>query len=831
MKKLIFNKSNLNHLFVAVFFALLSVGFMSPILSGKSLLQSDTYQMRAVQSEIRKFSIENNNEYTGWTNSMFGGMPTYFVGGDYSEGIFVKLQPYIYYLFTQDGTFIFLYLIGAYLLLISLGVGVFPAIMGAIGYAFFSYNILIIEAGHLAKVYALAFVPLMLSGLIWGFRDKPWLGAAIFSLGLGLELNANHFQITYYSAFIIIILSIFEVVRAIKNKKLGNFILASGLCLTLGLLVIGTNTSRLWTSNDYAKYTMRGGSELSDNGSSTKGLEKDYAFEWSYGKLESFSFLIPNFSGGGSGELDKNSESFKALTSLGVDFEQAQQFVKSLPTYWGDQQFVSGTTYSGAILLFLFLLGLFYANERYKLPFLVSGVLCLFISWGGNLGLFNNLLFDYLPYFNKFRAVSMILTLFQLCVVAIAAMGLHTIITNKPIWSDFKKPFLVSLGIAGGLCLIFAVVPGIFNFTSTKDAQFKEVLGQSFGNNQTAVNQVYNALLADRESLMSSDAIRSLVLILITALVLWLYVKNTLKNTTIVGALVVILVLFDLWSVDKRYLTKDDFQKKPDAIDNLFSPTAADQQILQDKSLSYRVIDVSSSPFTNSLTSVYHKSIGGYSAAKLSRFNDLIEQQISKNNMEVLNMLNTKYFIVKGQDGNPTSQLNPAALGNAWFVSDLKVVSGAKEEMKALDSLNPAKTLVVEKAFLTDLGNIKPASDPTGSITLTSYSPKHLEYNFESDKDQIVVFSEVYYKGNVDWVSTIDGKPAKHIRGNYLLRAMAVPAGKHKIEFTFDPVSIKVGQKYDRNTSIAWVVLVFGSLFMHFRKKGKKEETKDNSKN
>ncbi len=824
MKKLIFNKANLNHLFVAVFFALLSVGFMSPILSGKSLLQSDTYQMRAVQSEIRKFSIENNNEYTGWTNSMFGGMPTYFVGGDYSEGLFVKIQPYIYYLFTQDGTFIFLYLLGAYLLLISLGVGVFPAIMGAIGFAFFSYNILIIEAGHLAKVYALAFVPLMLAGLVWAFRDKPWLGAAVFSLGLGLELNANHFQITYYSAFIIIVISIFEVIRAVKNGKIAKFLLASGLCLTMGVLVIGTNTSRLWTSNDYAKYTMRGGSELSE-GVASKGLEKDYAFEWSYGKLESFSFLIPNFSGGGSGELDKDSESFKELTALGVDFGQAQQFVKSLPTYWGDQQFVSGTTYSGAILLFLFLLGLYFANERYKLPFLVSGVLCLFISWGGNLGLFNNLLFDYLPYFNKFRAVSMILTLFQLCVVAIAAMGLHTILSSKPTWENFKKPFLISLGIAGGLCLVFAIIPGIFNFTSTKDAQFKEMIGQSFGNNQSAVNQVYNALLADRESLMSSDAIRSLILILITALVLWLYVKNTLKNASIVGGLLVVLVLFDLWSVDKRYLTKDDFQKKPDTIDNLFSPSSADTQILQDKSLSYRVIDVSSSPFTNSMTSVYHKSIGGYSAAKLSRFNDLIEKQISKNNMGVLNMLNTKYFIVKGQDGNVTSQQNTAALGNAWFVSDLKVVEGAKQEMNALDSLNPAKTLVVDKTFLSDLGNAKPDKEPNGIVTLTKYSPKHLEYNFESDSDQIVVFSEIFYKGNIDWISTIDGKPAKHIRGNYVLRAMAVPAGKHKIEFTFDPVSIKVGQKYDRNTSIAWVVLVFGSLFMHFRVSLKKEGT------
>ncbi|MCP9767655.1 hypothetical protein EGI22_07000 [Lacihabitans sp. LS3-19] len=816
MKNILFKRSHLSHLLAITIFILLSVGFMNPILSGKTLQQSDTYQMHAVQSEIRKFGQENHGEYTGWTNSMFGGMPTYFVGGDYSEGVFVKVQPFIYNLFSQQGTFIFLYLLGAYLLLIALGVKTIPAIIGSLGYAFFSYNILIIEAGHLAKVYALAFLPIMVAGLVWGFRGKPWLGAAVFSLGLGLELNANHFQITYYSAFIIGVLAVFELVRAIKSKHLNNFLIASGLSLVLGLLVVGTNTSRLWTSTDYAKYTMRGGSDLKSKGPN-QGLEKDYAFEWSYGKLESFSFLIPNFSGGGSGELDKDSQSFKTLTALGVDYGQALQFAKSLPTYWGDQQFVSGPTYSGAIILFLFILGLFFANERYKLPFLISGIICLFISWGSNLSLFNNILFDYLPYFNKFRAVSMILSLFQLCIVAIGALGLHELLVNKPSWEKFKKPLYISLGIAGGLSLFFFLLPGFIDFSTGKDIQFKEVLKQSFGSNQNAVNQLYTALLEDRESLFKSDALRSLVFILLTAGLLVLYVKNTIKNSNLVGGLLAILVLIDLWSVDKRYLNKDDFQPKPSSFESQFQQTSADLQILNDKSLSFRVIDVTSSPFTNAFTSVYHKSVGGYSAAKLSRFNDLIENQIAKNNMAVLNMLNTKYFIAKGQDGNPIAQQNAGALGNAWFVSEIKEVTGANAEMQALDSLNPAKTLVVEKQFIKDLGTINPSKDLTGTVTLTSYSPKHLEYNFESPNAQVVVFSEVFYKGNEDWISTIDGKPAPHFRGDYILRAMAIPAGKHKIEFVFDPVSVKVGQKYDRNSSIAWVGLVFVALFMHFR--------------
>lgn len=752
---------------------------------------------------------------------MFSGMPTFFIGGDYSKGVFIKLQPYIYNIFSQQGSYLFLYLLGAYLLLISLRANLISAVMGSIGYAFFSYNVLIIEAGHLAKVYALAFLPIMLAGLVLSYRGKIWLGAIIFSLGVGLELNANHFQITYYSAFLILILGVFELVRSFKEGNIGKFLVATGLCLVMGLLAVGTNSARLLTSNDYSKYTMRGGSELkSDSAASTKkGLEKDYAYEWSYGKLESLTFLIPNFSGGASGGvLDNKSESFKVLTSLGVDQVQASQFVQGLPTYWGDQMFVGGTTYSGAIICFLFILSLFFVKGRYRNPFLVSAILCLFISWGGNFTILNNIFFDYLPLFNKFRAVSMILSLFQLSMVVIVALGLSNLLQSPPTWEKFKKPLYISLAATAGIALVFALMPSLVNVTIEKDNQFKAALKQSFGDNVSAVNSLYNALIADRQSLISSDAWRSLILILITAGILWAFVNQKIKNAKVVGVLIAVLCLGDLWMVDKRYLNSDDFVRKTSNRDDQFTPSPADLQIQQDKSLSYRVLDVTSSPFNNAMPSVYHKSIGGYSAAKLSRYNDLIENQISKNNMGVINMLNTKYYIVPGQDGSaPIAQLNPGALGNAWFVSDLVLVNDANQEMKALDSLRTNNVAVVDVSKFPEVKKLQPAKTPIGSISLVSYNPDHLVYDFESGENQVVVFSEVFYKGNVDWISKIDGKQVDHFRADYVLRGMEVPAGKHKITFDFDPVTVKQGQKYDVYTSIAWVLLVVGGLFMHFR--------------
>jgi hypothetical protein len=830
MNKFINFKSLVPHILVVVFFAIISVLYMSPILDGKGMMQSDTSQMHAVQSEIRKFETENPGQYTGWTNSMFGGMPTYFVGGNYSQSIFYKAQSFIYNLFTQDGTYLFLYLLGAYILLMCLGVNLISSVLAAIGYAFFSYNLLIIEAGHIAKVYALAFSPIMLGGLVLAFKNKPWAGAALFSLGLGLELNANHYQITYYSAFVLLVFGIFELVRAIKSKTLTSFLLAAGLCLILGFTVILTNTSRIWTTMDYTKETARGGSELksTDVNKTIGGLDKDYAFEWSYGKLESLTFLIPNFSGGSGGELNEKSKSFEVLSSLGITGDQASQFVKSLPTYWGDQRFVSGTTYSGAIICFLFVLGLFFADKRYKTPFLVSAVLCLFISWGSNFSILNNLLFDYLPMFNKFRAVSMILSIFQMCLIVIAGLGLHQILTNPPTWAEFKKPLLISFTATAGLSLILSVLPSLFGFVGANDPQLIDSLKQSFGQNQSAVDSLYNALLKDRAALMTSDALRSFFLILISAGILLALVFNKLKNKNIVGGLIVLLVLIDLWSLDKRYLNANDFQTKPVSRAAEFVETALDQQILQDKSLSYRVIDVTSSPFTNALTSAFHKSLGGYSAAKLSRFVDIYDRQIAKNNMAIYNMFNVKYFIAPTQGGTPAVQLNSEALGNAWFVSEIKMVNGADAEMQALDSLKPAKTVIIDEKFNAELNGAKPANDLTGTIKLTNYQPNKLEYDFDSPNSQVVVFSEVFYKGNQDWISTIDGKESKHFRANYILRGMAIPAGKHKIEFKFDPVSIKSGQKYDRNASFAWIALMLGCLFMNFKAtNNKKDEPKD----
>lgn len=830
MKKYINFRSLLPHLIVVIGFAILSVGYMSPILNGKELRQSDPRQFIAAQQELRTYT-EETGEWTGWTNSIFGGMPTYFIGGDYSRSIFAKNQDLLYDILSRQGSYIFLYLIGAYILLFSLGAGLLPSTMGAIGYGFFSYNILIIEAGHLAKIYALAFVPIMLAGLALAFRKRPWLGAALFSLGVGLELNANHFQITYYSAFILATFAIFEIVRAFKEKRINKFALGAGLCLIMGLTAAATNTSRIWTSTDHAKQTNRGGTELAstdpDNvNKADGGLDKDYAYNWSYGKLESFTLLIPNFSGGasGGGALDNDSEVYKALTRIGVDQANAAQFTQSLPTYWGGQTFSGGPSYAGAIICFLFVLGLFFANKRYRLPYLVAGIICMIISWGGNFRVINDLLFDYLPMFNKFRSLSMIMALTQLCFVVIAALGLKAVFDNKPTWNDFKKPLAISVGVTAGLSLIFALIPSIFDMTTASDEALRSSLSQAFGDNQTAANDVYGSLLDDRASLLQADAWRSIIFILLAAGLLWAFVTDKLKSAAIVGGVLVFLTLADLWAVDKRYLNADDFERKARSLDALFTMTSADQQILQDEDPHFRVIDlVSGNPFQSSLTSYFHKSVGGYHTVKLGRYNELIENQISKNNMRVLNMLNTKYFITQGQDGQPQAQLNPDALGNAWIVNGVKMVANANEEMAALDSLNPATTAVVDERYAEYLQNVKPSGDSAATVRLTEYKPDKLTYEFNGPNQEVVVFSENYYKGNEDWISSIDGKDAPHFRANYVLRAMVVPAGKHTIEFVFNPVTVEKGQKVDLAASIAWVLLVLGALFMDFRSRKNEE--------
>jgi hypothetical protein len=816
-----FIKENYWHLIAIILFAGLSVGYMSPILQGKEMQQSDKVQAYAGQSEIYKYQKEKPGEYIGWTNSMFGGTPTFMVGGDYAEGIFLKMQKVVYYLLSLQGTYIFLYLLGCYILCLALGMGIFPSLIASIGFGFFSTNILIIEAGHLAKIYALAFVPMMLAGLIIGYRKSIWLGAIVFSVGLGFEINANHYQITYYSVFIIAILAIGELYSAIKNEQMKHFITASFLFILVGATIIGTNTSRLWTTFDYQKETIRGGSELTaakgDPEKENKGLDKAYAFEWSYGILESFTLLIPNFSGGSHGDLTEKSAVYKNLTSVGVGEEDALNFTKNLTTYWGDQMFVGGTSYSGAIICFFFVLSLFFVDKKNKIIFITAGVICLLIAWGKNFSILNYLLFDYFPLFNKFRAVSMILSLVQLCLVIMAGLGLQKIFTQKPTWEVFKKPFFMSLTTTAGLCLLFSVLSSIFGYKSVNDAQLLEGLKQSFQNNEGAVNSLYSALKEDRASLLRADAFRSLIFILSAALIIFLFIKDKLKNVTVVGTILSILVLVDLWGIDKRYLNSEDFDVRPVERSDLFTQSPADVQILQDKELSYRVIDFTVSPFTNAMASAFHKNMGGYSAAKLSRFADVIERQIAKNNMAVLDMFNTKYFITADPKGTPIAQQNPNALGNAWFVNNIKFVNNADEEMTAIDSIKPRETAFVDVKFKTQVGDFKGNLNPEGTIKLTSYHPDKLVYEFNSPTAQAVVFSEVFYKGNQDWISKIDGQVKEHFRTDYLFRGIIVPAGKHQIEFSFEPKSVIEGRKYDQYANFAWIFMLVGFGFMYWR--------------
>lgn len=816
-----FIKKNYQHLIAIILFALLSVGYMFPILQGKEMQQSDKVQAYAGQSEIYKYQKENPGEYIGWTNSMFGGTPTYMVGGDYAEGIFVKMQRVVYYLLSIQGTYIFLYLLGCYILSLALGMGIFPSLIASIGFGFFSTNILIIEAGHLAKIYALAFVPMMLAGLVIGYRKSVWLGAIVFSIGLGFEINANHYQITYYSVFLIAILAIVELYNAIKESRIKQFITASCLFVLIGVTIVGTNTSRLWTIFDYQKETIRGGSELTAAKGETKkeseGLDKDYAFEWSYGVLESFTLLIPNFSGGSRGDLNEKSAVYKNLTSLGVGEEDALNFTKNITTYWGDQMFVGGTSYSGAIVCFLFVLSLFFVDKKNKIIFLTAASLCLLIAWGKNLSALNYLLFDYFPLFNKFRAVSMILSLVQLCMVIMAGLGLQKIFTQKPTWAAFKKPFFISLGVTAGLCLLFSLLSSIFGYKSVNDPQLLEGLKQSFQNNEGAVNNLYSALKEDRASLLRADALRSLMFILLAALAIFLFVKDKLKNVAVVGTILAILVLIDLWGVDKRYLNKEDFEARPAERSDLFTQSPADAQILQDKDLSYRVIDFTVSPFTNAMASAFHKNMGGYSAVKLKRFADIIERQIAKNNMSVLDMFNTKYFITADAKGVQVVQANPNALGNAWFVKNIKFVNNADEEMVALDSIKPRETAFVDVKFKTQVGDFKGNTNPEGTIKLTNYHPNKLVYEFNSPTAQTVIFSEVFYKGNQDWISKIDGQVKEHFRANYIFRGIIVPAGKHQIEFSFEPKSVIEGRKYDQYANFAWILMIVGFGFMYWR--------------
>ncbi|MEI6576078.1 MAG: YfhO family protein [Bacteroidota bacterium] len=789
-----------------IIFALVSVIYFSPVLEGKKLQQQDIRNFQGMSKEISDFRNQNHQEPL-WTNSMFGGMPAFQISTLYNGNLTRYFDNMLQLGLPQPANYLFLSALGFFILLMVLGVNPWLAVAGALGYSFSSYFFIILEAGHNSKAHAMAYMAPVLAGLILTYKGKLLPGGVLTALFLSLEIGANHLQITYYLMLAVMIFFIAELYSAIIQKKMGDFAKASAVALVAGIIALGPNLGNLWNTYEYSKYTTRGPSELTANkGNKTSGLDKDYATAWSYGVGESMTILIPDFKGGGSyGELSKNSDTYKALMSNGIP--NADQAIKQMPTYWGDQPFTSGPVYIGSIFIFLFVLGMFFVKGPMKWWLFAASLLSIMLAWGRNFPGFTDFFLDYFPGYNKFRAVSMTLVIAELCIPLLGIVALQQISEHG---IDRKKAFNAvkyALGITAGLCLLFALFGGsFFSFAASGDEQMRQ---------SGYPDWLMTAIISDRKSLMQSDAFRSFVFIILAGALVWALLFEKLKKNWVFAGMA-LLLLVDLWMVDRRYLKNSDFAAKHQ-VENPFSPSAADETILQDKDLDYRVINLAANTFNDASTSYYHKSIGGYHGAKLKRYQELIENQISKNNMEVLNMMNTRYFIMKDKDGKENVQRNPQACGNAWFVSQYKMVANADSEMVALDKFNPRATAVVDKRFEDQLLKYKAGSfDSTATIKLDSYQPNHLVYSYTAKTDQLAVFSEIYYdKG---WNAYIDGKVYPYFRTNYVLRGMVLPAGSKKLEFKFEPNSYYVGEKVSYAGSFLLIILVLGLVLVEGKK-------------
>ena len=797
MKKINFNKFA-PFLAAIVIFVIIIMVYFNPLLEGKKIKQSDISQWKGMSKEIVDFR-EKTGEEPLWTNSMFGGMPAYQISVQYKANLIKYIDEIFKLSLPHPAGLAFLYFIGFFILLIVLKINPWLSIAGAIAFAFSSYFFIIFEAGHNSKAHAIAYIAPVLAGIILTYRGKYMLGGLLTALFLSLELLANHLQITYYLGMIIVAFGISEFIFHIKEKSLKSFFIASVIVLVAAFIAIGTNITNLMATYQYGKETIRGKTELtSEKENRTTGLDKAYATGWSYGIGESITLLIPNARGGSSaGSAGVKSETYKVLMQNNVQEESALQVINNLPLYWGDQPSTSGPVYVGAILIFLFMMGLLVVENRYRWWILAATVLSIMLAWGHNFMPLTDFFFKYVPGYNKFRSVSMTLVIAEFTIPLLAILALRKLFSDGVDKKKLIRQLAYATGITAGITLIFALFGGsMYNFTSSQDVQYKDYFP----------DWMMAAIRADRASMLTADAWRSFIFILLAAVFLWAYLTDKLKKYQVI-AILAVLVLIDLWAVDKRYVNDNDFVRKS-LVNVPFQPSQADELIMKDKDPDYRVMNMTVSPFNDASNSYFHKSIGGYHGAKLRRYQELIEHHLSKNNMNVYNMLNTKYFIVQGEDKQPTVQINMQAMGNAWFVNDVKLVNNADEEIGALTSFNPAETAVVDKRFEASLKGHIITKDSIGTITLKEYKPNHLRYESNTGSDQLAVFSEIYYdKG---WNAYIDGKPAPYFRANYVLRAMIVPSGKHTIEYKFEPAVYRIGEKVSLASSLLLIVLLIG---------------------
>ncbi len=806
---------------IIVFFIALAFIYFAPQLQGKKINASDNITWIGMSEEIRQFKQETGEE-TLWTNSMFGGMPSYLISASYPGDLLSKVQAAFFTAVPAPAGYIALGFICFFIMCLLLKLNRFTAIAGSLMWAMGSYFFILIVSGHNTKVHTLMYMPLVIGGVISAFQNRALLGSAVTALGLSLMLSANHPQMTYYTGLMVIAIGIAYLVDAIKNRALVPFMKSCGFLILALLLAIGTNYARLSTTMEYGEYSTRGKSELQVNqNNQTSGLDKNYILEYSYDLGEVITSFIPRFKGGGMAEAVSQKSASYELFAQSQGASQARKTIQALPMYWGSQPISAAPFYFGAVVFFFFVLGLFLVKGKNKWWIIGIVLFTFLLSLGKNFLFLNNFMLDYFPGYNKFRDVKNVVFIQHFALVVMAMLAIRELYAGNISETKLGKSILYSWGILAGLCMLFILVPSVAgNFVSPTDARYPK--------------QLVDAFILDRRAMLRADSFRSLAFVSLAAGISYLYIKNKLKASYALAGLILI-VLVDLWSFNKKYLNDDNFTSARHA-DTPYTPSAADKFILQDPDANYRVLNLTVSPFNDSSTSYFHKSIGGYHGAKMERYQEIYAHGISSEieaiihgfqtpdslnqiiqSAHLLNMLNTRYLIY-----NPQAEpiINTHALGNAWFVNRFEVVPNANAEMQAIQQFNPEEEAIVDEQFAAQLKSVSTYNDSTSYINLISYQPNHLQYEANvSGGTALAVFSEIYYPAG--WNAYIDGKPADYLRANYVLRALTVPEGNHQIDFKFEPKSYAIGNKISLISSILLIICCLLAFFVPCKKNEK----------
>jgi hypothetical protein len=828
------------HLIILLGFLALATAYMSPILDGKVLSQHDMTQFEGVRQELTEFE-EETGESSQWTNSQFSGMPAFHVGPTGAKTTLFREAARVLRLgvdMTNPIAILLTYLLCFYILLLTLRLSPWLSAIGAIAFALSSYNLIILQPGHISKAYAIAFMAPVVAGILLSYRGKYLVGGLIFLLGLGIELYSNHLQITYYLMLLALIIVLSKGVFAVIEKQLRKFLTASAVLLVAAMLALLPNFSGFWTNYEIAKHSIRGKPELTLNQENqTSGLDSDYALSYSYGKIETFSLMIPYMTGGKTGAMGGNEKAMEKVSP------QLKETVAGQNQYWGAKASTAGDNYSGAIVVFFFVLGLFIIKGPMRWWIIISSLLSIMLAWGSNFPALSHFFLDHVPFYNKFRTVEMTLVIVCFNIPLLAFLAIDRIIKEPELIMNERKQLLMAFGLTGGLSLLFFLIPGLFSFfTEREELMFNQQLQGANVQYASQFRQFMDELEAARIYIFRHDAIRSFVLIALAFVLTWYFASKKLKLAWFLAGLA-LLVTVDLWLIDHRYLNKDNFVSKRQQ-ENTMAMTAADELILQDPDVHYRVANLTVNPWADGTTSYHHKSIGGYHGIKMRRYQDLIDIYLSQGlqnimgvlraqptamqvdsvlaEQQVLNMLNTKYFIL-----NPSSQplKNPHAMGHGWVVNDIKLVENADEEYLALGNTDLSRVAIVDRRFEELISDDLRHEEASGTVELSEYRPNHMSYKVSLDQHSLVVFSDIYYEGG--WHASIDGEPVPLLRANYILRALPVEAGVHTVEFSFVFEPFEKGEKISLMGS--WLVLLLllgGAGFYLFNIRFSKQSTK-----